>query len=722
GTNEASEKQEVDMPDAALKAAVNAELNKEKIDGKTDRAATDPVYDTELAQMKSICLNANVGVTNLKGLEKATKLEQLDLSSYVTGISKNNITNIDAIEHLTNLKELSMGVGVKKISDLSKLASLSNLEYLYISSADVEDISALSHLTNLRVLNIKNTKVHDISAISGLTKLVDLRLRENHIRDFTPLKDIMGNLTSFNAQGQIFNEKKRDVVELQVQLAPITLIMPDGTEVSTPTSLNSGVFQDGKVIFNASKPIERNLIYAIDGVGAYSAISAIVTQPLNFTHKQEVNMPDAALKAAVNAELNKEKIDGKTDRAATDPVYDTELAQMHMLICESKGIGTLKGLEHAVNLTRLDVSYNKLNQESVQYIAPLVNLTYLAIDQSNENSTSEKDVITDISSLKDLVNLEDFYLSGNKVADISVMKNMPKLKLLKLRANKVTDFEPLKELIASGILTELDAKRQKIEAEKQEVVGDKVVVKPIELILPDGTKLTDASNISDNGHFEEDNIVVPWTSDKDQNITYTLTTGDSATISADVTQPVKFTYKLDAKVDTYHYGDKYITCTAGSNITSFRYTVEQADGTTKTYTVRGLKEGETWKIYVAPGVIMPDTKSVTLYGLKDNKVVIKENVSFSVAENSRLQLNDYAYGDKYITCTAGSNITAFKYTVEQADGTKKTYMSAGNKTADGTWQIYVALGVITPNTKKVVVCGLSKGVVVDQKELVVKTS
>ncbi|EGP5602605.1 hypothetical protein DUI34_13820, partial [Enterococcus faecium] len=397
----------------ALKAAVNAELNSEKVNGKTDRVATDPVYDLEIAQLKSFSISGNAGVKNLKGLEKAIGLETFDIGLYGSNSSNNNITNIDVVENFKNLKEMRLGVGVKNISDLTKLVSLSNLERLYISSADVEDISAVSHLTNLEQLYIRNSKVHDISAISSLTKLVDLRLPNNHISDFSPLKDIVGNLTTFDAKNQEIIAEKQEVTGAKVQLDPIKMIMPDGTEVSTPTKLSEGVFQDGKITLNWSENQEREISYTLNGVGTYKAITANVKQLVNFTYtgaaKQEVDMPDAALKAAVNAELNSEKINGKTDRATTDPVYDLELAQMKKLDKQKANITNLKGLEKATSLTSLTLHYNKISD-----LTPLENLTQL-----NVLNIAVMPTLTDISPIKNLTNLTQLNLGENSITDIS---------------------------------------------------------------------------------------------------------------------------------------------------------------------------------------------------------------------------------------------------------------------------------------------------------------
>ncbi|EME7096881.1 hypothetical protein P5B29_002622, partial [Enterococcus faecium] len=293
---------------------------------------------------------------------------------------------------------------------------------------------------------------------------------------------------------------------------------------------------------------EREISYKLNGVGTYNAITANVKQLVNFTYtgeaKQEVNIPDAALKAAINAELNSEKIDGKTDRAATDPVYDLELAQMIKLTANRKNIADLTGLEKATNLQELRLDYNKIS--NVMSLRDLSQLTVLSIG-GMKSLTDD----SNLSSLKNLTNLTYFSVGEDNVTDISVVKNFTKLKTLYINQNHISDFRPLKDIISQ--LTIFSGKNQTLTAEKQEVTGNQAVVKPMEMILPNGTKLFHAAEISDNGQFHMDNIVIPWDSDQEKNVTYRLASGGAGTmasISATVTQPVKFTHTTESLVIT----------------------------------------------------------------------------------------------------------------------------------------------------------------------------
>ena len=62
------------------------------------------------------------------------------------------------------------------VSDISALASLTNLKWLWFHYTDVSDISPLAGLTNLETLTLNNTGVSDISALVNLPNLEKLNL------------------------------------------------------------------------------------------------------------------------------------------------------------------------------------------------------------------------------------------------------------------------------------------------------------------------------------------------------------------------------------------------------------------------------------------------------------------------------------------------------------------------------------------------------------------
>ena len=66
------------------------------------------------------------------------------------------------------------------ISDISLLASLTNLELLRLATNNISDISALSNLTKPSYLSLWDNNINDISALADL-KDSKVRLKDNEL-------------------------------------------------------------------------------------------------------------------------------------------------------------------------------------------------------------------------------------------------------------------------------------------------------------------------------------------------------------------------------------------------------------------------------------------------------------------------------------------------------------------------------------------------------------
>lgn len=123
---------------------------------------TGELTKVDLESIKSLWV-ANIQITSLKGIEKLTNLEKLELTSTgiedisylknlkklkILGLFGNNIPNLDIIGSLTNLESLNVRYN-SRLSNISPLEGLTNLKALYITGTNIKDISPL-------VINIKN--------------------------------------------------------------------------------------------------------------------------------------------------------------------------------------------------------------------------------------------------------------------------------------------------------------------------------------------------------------------------------------------------------------------------------------------------------------------------------------------------------------------------------------------------------------------------------------
>ena len=93
----------------------------------------------------------------------------------------------------------------------------------------------------------------------------------------------------------------------------------------------------------------------------------------------------------------------------------------------------LLGLEHAVNLTKVNIIYGQISDLSP--LSLLTNLTFLGLPSN---------IISDISPLASLTNLKDgLVLSDNLITDISPLASLPNLTALLLSDNQIIDISPL---------------------------------------------------------------------------------------------------------------------------------------------------------------------------------------------------------------------------------------------------------------------------------------
>ena len=152
-------------------------------------------------------------VSDVSALANLTNLKWLYL--WYTDVS-----DVSVLAGLTNLETLYLSDTA--VSDVSALANLTNLWRLSLSSPAVSDISALAGLTNLRELSLSSPAVSDISALAGLTNLRELSLSSPAVSDISALARLT-NLVSLNLRGCPLN--------VAAHQTDIPAIQANGTEV-----------------------------------------------------------------------------------------------------------------------------------------------------------------------------------------------------------------------------------------------------------------------------------------------------------------------------------------------------------------------------------------------------------------------------------------------------------------------------------------------------------
>lgn len=131
----------------------------------------------------------DISPSALKELETVTTLEKLTLKYSNTDFSESNLDGLAHMEHLT------LTIQGPKVSDLSPMASLINLEILQLLNIPATDLSPLKGLTNLRILRLLETQASDLSPLEGLMNLKQLSMGKNQFKkeDVEKLKKKLPN-------------------------------------------------------------------------------------------------------------------------------------------------------------------------------------------------------------------------------------------------------------------------------------------------------------------------------------------------------------------------------------------------------------------------------------------------------------------------------------------------------------------------------------------------
>ena len=411
----------VDIPDPNLRAVIEWELGKA-------RGATITVAD--MAMLTEL-LASNANISNVTGLEAATNLKTLNLgaksywddsgnSNRISDLSplagltnltelrlrKTAISDISAIEGLTNLEVLNLGSN--SISDLSPIADLTNLTHLSLYENFITDISAIEGLTNLELLDLSDNSIFDISAIEGLNNLEVLDLGDNSISDISAIGRL-NNLTSLG----LYRNSISDIsaIEGLNNLTILGLVDNSISDIS-PLVANTGLGSGAEVDLGGN-PLNTESINthvpALQRRGVTVHFYYVVVPREDTT--QTVDIPDPNLRAVIEWELRK---------APGDTVTVADMATLTKLFAPNARISDLTGLEHATNLTFLNLG---------------------AV--SGEGFIINTNSISDLSPLMGLNNLKQLNLSNNFITDIAPLAGLTNLTLLMLWNNSISDLSPL---------------------------------------------------------------------------------------------------------------------------------------------------------------------------------------------------------------------------------------------------------------------------------------
>jgi len=114
--------------------------------------------------------------------DELSRGEQDIRAEYVNQEAANRISDISGIQHLYNLQ--SLNISENQIFDISQLKSLQKLQELNFFGNYVSDISILNNLINLEYLSFGYNQVKDLSPLKDLKNLEIIAFSENGLKEF----------------------------------------------------------------------------------------------------------------------------------------------------------------------------------------------------------------------------------------------------------------------------------------------------------------------------------------------------------------------------------------------------------------------------------------------------------------------------------------------------------------------------------------------------------
>ena len=427
---------------------------------------SDPDISERLEELKALKLETDVGIIIIGGKEVAVDETVLDLSQL-------RLTDISDLSKLTELQSLTLEDN--GISDITPLSSLTKLTYLHLGNNKIIDLQPLSGLNLLKTLYLDGNPVEDFSPLYSLSALNSLSIREIKINQ-EQLDTLKEKLTGC----RIYSNDPEDDIE-ELTLGGVTF-MSDVTELDLG---NLGI-TDISVLEKCTKlqklDLRSNSVTDLTPLSELEELSWLCI----WNNKVSNLMPLSFVKTLTYLDA-----DGNNITSITALASLTGLEELWLSHNSIAGFSTLKGL---TALRRLGLKSTGLTDADLDNIKSLANLKELALDDNDKltgeaveklktampncyithselifsitlggvvfkSDATEISVnssnISDISVLERFTKLKTLMLNGNKITDISVLANMPDLETLELGSDSLGNSNTISNLSPLAGLTKL---------------------------------------------------------------------------------------------------------------------------------------------------------------------------------------------------------------------------------------------------------------------------
>lgn len=390
----------VHFPDAQLTQAIKNQLGIER-----------DIYESDLDRL-TVLHAADLGITDLTGLEKAVNLEILYLYF-------NDISDLTPLAGLTKLVDLDLEDN--NITNIAPLSNLTNLTTLWLANNPVTDIQVVEGLTNLEYLYLHGTGISDIQGLLSLTNLTHITLSDTELdlTEGSPVWDVINIWSDAGVYVDLLDDTLFESLELWHDAATEESIHLSWwysleneedyeKEYHFKVYVNDVLYTETTDSFLIVSGLDADTEYEVR-VEMYNADEELmfeattIATTLPAPSGDVVTFADSALEDAIRNSLF--IFSGRA-------IYQSDMERLEHLYAGDMGITDLSGLEYAKNLLYLDLHSNE-----VEDLTPLMDLPLFSLDISGNP-------ISDTSVLTSLVNLESLFLHYTKINDISFLLDL----------------------------------------------------------------------------------------------------------------------------------------------------------------------------------------------------------------------------------------------------------------------------------------------------------
>jgi Leucine-rich repeat (LRR) protein len=477
--------------------------------GENNLRGLEPL--SSLTNLSYLSLSYNKGLTNyshlaslasLSGLElRGNKLPGLDFLSGVNGLTYLDLAEnaLNDVSSLAGIANLDLVLDGNAQLDSNSVCALTNLAGLWLGRCSLTDVSFLASLTQLRSLGLNQNGVKALSGIAGLTELTHLNLSmcpisdPNEVSAFSKLSSLglegigLSNSPSFlaglpalsflNLSGNRFTDVGpilglTNLTSLYVssnRLCSVGLLTNQARLRFLSVGPNLAQSSEGQNMANILRgrwtgfdaasidylpinrvtlalvpPMSQEWFVPIGRARAFDLAVSDLVVPANELSVSVASQPPGALNCLLLGGANNNRT-----LQATPSSGLTGLATLELTVSDS-----LCGLSASTNIVAHiipeDSSFNVPSPQlsNLLWSASGLSMDRLSsVDLLNLRSLALADShLADLRGLEFATNLTSLDLSGNSITNLAPLSNLTGLTSLSLNANLITDLSPLSGL------------------------------------------------------------------------------------------------------------------------------------------------------------------------------------------------------------------------------------------------------------------------------------